>query len=260
VTIESVGADVEFVFTKNGIPMSAIGKIGGTKKEPLWVKGGNLQEDNVLPEMAINPANSSNEFINNLFTLFDQLQDVGKQLGAVAEVMSSINFPDTELDHPLAKEFGCDPDRNAYTMETNQVDADTAGTLRTCGGHIHVGFTEANDWGTARQELIQWMDVHLALPSLFLDGDVHRRKLYGSAGSFREKSYGVEYRTLSNFWMKSKELIQWVWDATHKAHDNMVAGELDPRYFRAIQTAINTSDKMLAEKIMKHFGVAHGPV
>jgi hypothetical protein len=38
------------------------------------------------------------------------------------------------------------------------------------------------------------------------------RKLYGAAGRYRQPSYGVEYRTLSNFWLASPELVELVYD------------------------------------------------
>ena len=35
-----------------------------------------------------------------------------------------------------------------------------------------------------------------------------RRQLYGSAGRFRPTSYGIEYRTLSNFWIWDQRLTR----------------------------------------------------
>jgi hypothetical protein len=39
-----------------------------------------------------------------------------------------------------------------------------------------------------------------------------RRELYGKAGAFRPKPYGVEYRVLSNRWLNSEALIRWVYN------------------------------------------------
>ena len=51
------------------------------------------------------------------------------------------------------------------------------------------------------------MDYTLGLDSLLLDSDTRRRSMYGRAGSFRFKEYGIEYRTLSNFWIKNNKSI-----------------------------------------------------
>jgi hypothetical protein len=45
------------------------------------------------------------------------------------------------------------------------------------------------------------LDLRLAVPSLIWDKDKKRRLLYGKAGCFRPKPYGMEYRTLSNAWL-----------------------------------------------------------
>ncbi len=39
------------------------------------------------------------------------------------------------------------------------------------------------------------------------DKDTERRGMYGKAGAFRPKPYGVEYRTLSNAWLSNDERI-----------------------------------------------------
>jgi hypothetical protein len=41
--------------------------------------------------------------------------------------------------------------------------------------------------------------------------------LYGKAGACRYKTYGVEYRTLSNFWVLSTDLRREVWERTMAA-------------------------------------------
>ena len=50
-----------------------------------------------------------------------------------------------------------------------------------------------------------------------MDPGTERRQLYGLAGSFRQKKYGVEYRSLSNWWIFSEETMQWFFENTHKA-------------------------------------------
>jgi hypothetical protein len=62
---------------------------------------------------------------------------------------------------------------------------------------------------------IRMLDLFLGIPSVFIDKDrtsVARRKLYGKAGRFRKPPHGVEYRSLSNFWLSSPKLVELVYD------------------------------------------------
>lgn len=87
------------------------------------------------------------------------------------------------------------------------------------------------------------MDLHLGVPSLVLDKDTERRKLYGKAGAFRPKPYGVEYRTLSNFWIWSEENIKWAWDQTNKAIQFVQdKHKIPPSIQKDIQLAINDNN------------------
>ncbi|OYV41139.1 MAG: hypothetical protein B7Z80_02685 [Rhodospirillales bacterium 20-64-7] len=56
------------------------------------------------------------------------------------------------------------------------------------------------------------MDYFLGIHSLLWDKDGTRRKLYGKAGAFRPKPYGMEYRVLSNRWLDSPDLTRWVYN------------------------------------------------
>jgi hypothetical protein len=49
--------------------------------------------------------------------------------------------------------------------------------------------------------------------------------MYGAAGAFRPKPYGVEYRVLSNAWLQSEELMAWVYRTTTKAITDLFEGK-----------------------------------
>jgi hypothetical protein len=62
--------------------------------------------------------------------------------------------------------------------------------------------------------LVKQLDSVLFPVSLLWDTDHRRRALYGTPGSFRPKTYGLEYRVLSNKWLVDEGLAAWVYDAT----------------------------------------------
>ena len=104
------------------------------------------------------------------------------------------------------------------------------------------------------------MDFFLGLPSLFYDDDVRRRSMYGKAGCYRPKSYGVEYRTLSYAWLMSKERMAWVHRATVRGMQELMSGNFLFEKFGDISNIINTSDKEAAMKIIReaNLEVCHG--
>ena len=100
------------------------------------------------------------------------------------------------------------------------------------------------------------MDVFLGLPSIFLDKDNTRREMYGKAGAFRLCNYGVEYRTLSNFWIKKQTLVTWVFESVQKVIDFLNEGNsIEEADGEDIQKAINTNDKKLALQIADKYKV-----
>jgi hypothetical protein len=96
------------------------------------------------------------------------------------------------------------------------------------------------------------MDLYLGVPSVLMDQGEQRKKMYGAAGAHRVKSYGVEYRTLSNFWIFEEKLIRWAWDNTARS----VASELDlDSISKDILRAINKNDKKVARDLVDAFNL-----
>lgn len=139
-------------------------------------------------------------------------------------IVPCVVFSEKEIKEapPEALELGCDPDYSGYTMKLNTFPQLPNPAMRSAGGHVHIG------WGTGfdrlSTEFIQYcsalaveLDYYIGAPSLAWDSDSTRRKIYGAAGAFRPKSYGMEYRSLSNQWLLSDELIGFVFDNTINA-------------------------------------------
>lgn len=215
-----IGCDPElFVVNKEGRPRSAHGLIPGTKKEPHKVPKGAIQVDGMALEFNIDPAATEDEFVENISTVLQHLR------AAVPEEYKFHIKPSVRFHHAIlkkapdeAKELGCEPDLNAYTLCQNpKPDANT--TLRTASGHIHIGLEKDADV-TSEDHLIKYatlvkhLDLFLGIRSLEWDKDKTRRALYGAPGALRLKPYGVEYRVLSNQWLSSEKLVRFVYRQT----------------------------------------------
>lgn len=234
-----LGQDCEvFLKDKGGKHLSVIGMIGANKWAPMQIpdmpKGFTLQEDNVALEFGIPPAASADEFVFN--TRAVMLAGLSKLKGKRFSRLSCTVFDEDQMQTPEAFVFGCEPDFNAWTKTENDKPVPPHQFMRSAGGHVHIelpqGFTPQDQLNAIRAA-----DLFLGVPSVLIDSGSMRRKLYGQAGAFRPKPYGVEYRTLSNFWMFKKHLTKWVWTQMEKALQadmNMV------NFFRdEIQHAIN---------------------
>lgn len=223
------GCDPElFVKNDKGVFVSAEGLIPGTKAQPHPVKCGAVQVDGMAAEFNIDPATSFEEFNNNIKTVLKELAAF-LPAGYTLEAVPSVTFSQDEWEKSpdSAKELGCTPDFNAWTGEINPppVDPDNP-MLRTASGHIHIGWTEDMPLSDLQhvmncRDLVKQLDWYLGGWSTKIDKDPTRRRLYGKAGACRFKTYGVEYRVLSNFWVTSSDRRLNVWNRLQLAIDDM---------------------------------------
>jgi hypothetical protein len=114
--------------------------------------------------------------------------------------------------------LGCEPSFNAYKMFGKPVENPRKLTVRFAGGHMHFG-----GWYThpSYAKIVKTLDKILGVWAVgaarFTDTSI-RRQYYGMAGEYRtphysaDETYGVEYRTLSNFWLASPGVMQATWD------------------------------------------------
>jgi Phage phiEco32-like COOH.NH2 ligase-type 2 len=210
-----LGSDPEvFLKDANGKHHAVNGLILADKWNPLQIPdmptGYTLQEDNVALEYGIPPASNADEFAQAIQAVMEKSRDWIK--GLDFSTVSCTIFEDDQLTHPMSQVFGCEPDYNAYTKHRNPKPNPSHPGMRSAGGHIHVE-TKAN-----KLKVIKAMDICLGLPAVLMDKEgITRKSLYGMPGAFRPKPYGVEYRSLSNFWIFSPELIKWVWRSTERA-------------------------------------------
>lgn len=235
----TIGTDPEFFLKKGDKYISAIPFIKGSKHEPAMLpSGGTIQRDNVAVEFATVPAGSGKDFVNKVKDCLKDTLDIIPD-GHELVVEPSATFEESELADPEACEFGCDPDFSAYLLEENEKPWCEDSTFRSCGAHIHVGCLD--DKGEVikgleflmefkgKIETVKAMDLLHGIVSTVLDDSLaatKRKELYGKAGCHRPTDYGVEYRVLSNYWMKSPELVMLMDSLTKDALTLVSSGEL----------------------------------
>ena len=228
----TIGCDPE-LFVKEGANfVPAVGMVPGTKNEPHAVAYGSVQVDGLALEVGITPARTPGEFTHNLDTVLAKLYDMlPDNVHIVDTAVAEFDAELLENVPPEALQLGCDPDYNAYTLGENPPPV-APGNKRVAGGHIHVGWTHDEDIKDpghfhACAALARQMDVCLGVPSILEDTDKERREMYGQAGAFRPKPYGMEYRTLSNYWLFSVQTQQEVYQRARHALTTLVDDKLD---------------------------------
>jgi len=251
------GADPElFLITHRGKFVSSVGRIGGSKESPRAIdrSGSAVQEDNVAVEFNTRPASTQKDFVKSILKPLTYLTKFVAGQNLQLRIVPSAIFTKEELMSPQAMTFGCDPDFNAWTGKENPPPQAIGRTkrLRTCGGHLHLSWKMPEPG--EREEIIKALDLFLGVPSTFLDGDTLRRSLYGKAGAYRPKDYGVEYRVLSNFWIRSTQSIEWTYSQAQRALQFLMDGNtLDGEDKSLILKTINNNHKKSGERLIaKH--------
>lgn len=249
-----------FVRNTNGVLSSVAGILGCSKQDKLDLGGLRIQEDNVLIEFDIDPYDKFSEFNEAIKRGLSECQGLLAPLGLeIAPKISSHIYSEDELKsfHKDAFVFGCTPDYNALTGQQNPKPESVDPGLRSAGGHIHFGWDHLlGGIYSDQQKIVAVMcDYFLGMPSLMYDNDSRRRELYGKAGATRFKDYGIEYRTLSNFWIFEERSRRWAWEQSQKAFDFFNSGNwqeiisiIDPN---EVQRTINSGDVRMAEQYIR---------
>lgn len=229
-----IGCDPEIFLKKNGVAFSAHGVIPGNKSTPHPVIGGAVQVDGMATELNITPVTlrepnsdpTPHAFNAHVQAVTNELKKLVKAHDPELDlhIASVMEFDEAviEAQPKEARELGCNPDFNAYTMEENPMPDGDAVNFRTSGGHIHIGWdtdipVEHPEHFEICANFIKYMDATVGMFMTLLDADPRRRVLYGKAGAFRPKSYGVEYRTPSALWVETAEYQSMIFKLSQMA-------------------------------------------
>ena len=269
IKITNIGTDPEFFLfdTHERKHVCAIPFVGGASKEnpfPMLNKDGSVKEgflfmhDRASVEFNIPPTTDFKEFKANLkFAKEYILHMANSQYGngnIIASDKASVYFPWEELEDPKSIELGCQPSWNAWKNEENPIPDVRNSNQQASGLHFHLELDFQNaDKYYIMLSMLRAMDLFLGVPSVILDLDTDRRKIYGEAGSFRNHldANRFEYRTLSNFILFNDEYLEFMWNQIYKALDYVNEYEIiEGALGQSIQDCINNSDIDLAYKIL----------
>ena len=252
------GTDPEFMLRdKHNNYVSAI-RVLPSKASPIAVGSGHAYYDNVMAELSIEPAKTRDMAIWNIRKTIGCARDACRGLELVCQ--ASQEYPESELEHPEAKVVGCSPEMDAYDMQAHAPDAASfANTrLRTAGGHVHLGSPIIQEVGY--YPVVHMLDLFLGLPCIALDTDPtspKRRKLYGNAGRFRITSYGLEYRSIGNFWLQNVNAIGVVYDICEFVLEYCANGRNKRLWeydYSTLQQDINNEEDIIPTKYQKCIG------
>jgi len=266
------GTDPEFciVNEKTGDAVQVINFIPGSKKEPFDIGNGcGIQPDNVMVETTQPPVTNKEDFIKYFEYCRQKAEEIIQERSSSKSLkiksLSSATYDEMFLKHPVARKFGCDPSFCIYTgQESPRPSPEDIGNLRSAGFHLHIGCEGLLSFEEI-EFIIYLCDVYLGVPSILIDDDKNRRKIYGNAGDFRFKQiFGekeitiVEYRTLGGAMHETKELVEWCFDMlvhicnTFNSFENITS--FNKHYnlkVEDVKNAIDNENTFLCEEIIK---------
>ena len=256
ITNLTFGSDPEFFLldktTDKIVP--AVGLVGGTKDKGIFIPTGeSVLEDNVMVEFTTTICKTPRQITESVNRALAYLREkLDKKYEFLFKAAHQFDWEDLATEQ--AMEIGCSPDYNAYTKRTNDAPNAQEINWRSAAAHIHIGYDNPDI--DSSLTLIKLLDLYLGVPSVILDEDRDRRKLYGKAGCFRLKSYGFEYRVLSNFWITNPELVEWVISNINQAVDMYnITSDISDINWEEVRYCVNNYDEHLAEVLVEKFAI-----
>lgn len=224
-----IGSDIEcFLRNSSDQIINAANQIKYSKVTPYKKQKIKIYYDNILAEFNIPPCGNGKDFIvhitNGLYLLEKIACPCKLDFTAASIIDESIMNDDN------SKENGCNDETNAYTLSfNNEIESFIKNSrFRTCGGHIHIGSDDDDNKylldPIIKPLFVYMLDLFLGIPSVILDKDmtqINRRQAFGKAGAYRSKSYGLEYRVLSSWWVSKPEYIALVYNIVEFVYYSM---------------------------------------
>jgi hypothetical protein len=257
-----LGCDPEFFFTKKDkvIGSELLLPPEGISLTPTNTNTSKIIRDGVQAEL--NPlANSCRDVVcSNIGQLFIKINGEIKNNPKYKDVKVSFDTS-VKVTKPAMKKLseksrllGCSPSKSAYGENVDIASINTEDYReRSAGGHIHLGFGDQklNPNPALHKALTEdaertviMLDIICGNTLVLVDrdkGNAKRRLVYGRAGEYRTPAHGLEYRTPSNFWLKSKPLASLTFGLARLAV-HLMTDKNKEVYFKAFTEAVNVKN------------------
>ena len=214
IKFKSIGADPEF-FVKRGdefLPSTMF--LVGTKEEPEDMGNGfSLLKDNLSLEGNIPASFSRSQFINNIKFL-KMLIDTATPDDVEIVYTDEAKFKRKYLFSPDGMLFGCSNYKDAWERKIVPTPVLANMNTRQIGFHIHIGYDVLSNKYSKDEynvAITRAFDAFISKPSDEVHYSKNRRNYYGKLGSYRDKPYGVECRSLGGYFTQDKYL-GWIYD------------------------------------------------
>jgi hypothetical protein len=272
----SIGGDPEFFIyqktDKGKLKLITADKVLGGKQNKEHTDSGSCFFDGVQAE--INPSHSScREFFGrNIVRCLERIRRIAssklkcKESDIVFAPLASIDITKKDLKNSDKEcfRFGCAPDYCIYDRPKDFKYPDGKKYMkRFSGGHIHLGFDSIGYQRKMKTPekmlaLIKLADYLVGVPAVAISNgeeEIERRNYYGLAGTYRIQPHGIEYRTLSSFWMVAPPLMSLMTgllrDAFSIAYNDLEDEVLEEIDQDEVKRIIDESDIKAAREMWK---------
>lgn len=244
-----LGTDPEIFAMSNGTVFPAY------KWLPSKSASAGLFWDGVQAEFTVNPDICIAWIVDRIHNKLRDAKAILDRLphNARLSTASVVDYPEEERRDALNEfvQLGCKPSMNVYGMGGELVTNGRDLPVRFAGGHVHVELPR----GTLLEPCVKMLDAILGVWSVgaaaSFDNPI-RRRYYGLPGEYRPTKYGLEYRSLSNFWLMHPALTHLMFEIA-RATISLVLGNQHNNWLAAedeVIGAIVTSDARTARAIL----------
>ena len=268
-----MGADPEFFFSKDG---KVVGAEKIIPKEGLltnnYGNNNNIKIDGIQAEINPPPDTCREALARNIgfcFLKLTQEMKKDKEIKIDFTITKKLTKKELEEISEENKQLGCTPSLSTYKSRSLVIKNPSLYQYRSAGGHIHLGEQDKDDYMNHSkinkalknpERLVPILDILVGNTCVLIDKDPNnkiRRRNYGRAGEYRTPDHGLEYRTLSNFWLKNYTLMSFVMSLARQAVVIVAHSTTKNNYekmlrkkanMRDIKRAINNNDTELARK------------